>query len=104
MTIPSIRFDPQAPIDPSASTTTHEWYKSPDERFTSGFWAHQPGSAAVTYDEDEFCQILAGVVRLTDAGGHTEEYRAGDSFVIPRGFTGVWDTIEAVRKFYVIYR
>ncbi len=103
MITPTIRFDPTTAIDPAARTTTHEWYRSPDERFTTGFWASQPSRDEVNYTEDEFCQILEGVVHLTDAAGHTEIYRAGDSFVIPRGFTGIWETVEAVRKFYVIY-
>ncbi len=29
-------------------------------------------------------------------------YRAGDSFVMKPGFTGVWKTIETVRKIYVV--
>jgi len=32
-----------------------------------------------------------------------ETYRAGDSFLIPSGFKGTWETIEPVRKFFVIY-
>jgi uncharacterized cupin superfamily protein len=28
---------------------------------------------------------------------------AGDEFVIPRGFEGVWEVIERTRKVYVIY-
>ena len=103
MTTPSIRFNPTAALDPAADSTTHEWYRSPDDRLSSGFWASQPYRAEVSYAEDEFCQILEGVVRLTDDAGHTETSRAGDSFVIPRGFKGVWETVEAVRKFYVIY-
>ena len=103
MTTRSIRFDPAAPLEPGSVTTIHEWYRSPDGRFGAGFWASEPGKMDVSYDEDEFCQILAGLVRLTDAEGVTETYRAGDSFLIPRGFKGVWETVEAVRKFYVVY-
>jgi uncharacterized cupin superfamily protein len=103
MTASSIRFDSRTPAEPGAPTTAHEWYRSPDGRLTSGFWASTPGSIDVSYDEDEFCQILEGVVRLTDAAGRAETYRAGDSFMIPRGFKGVWETVETVRKFYVVY-
>ncbi len=103
MTTPSLRFNPSPAVDPAAETTTHEWYRSPDERLSSGFWASAPARNAVDYAEDEFCQILEGVVHLTDEAGHTEIYRAGDAFVIPRGFKGYWETVEAVRKFYVIY-
>ena len=33
--------------------------------------------------------------------GEAVTYRAGDSFVMKPGFTGVWRTIETVRKIYV---
>ncbi len=42
-------------------------------------------------------------MRLTDSAGKVEEYRAGDAFVIPKGFKGAWETVEAVKKFYVIH-
>jgi uncharacterized cupin superfamily protein len=59
--------------------------------------------ADVNYTEDEFCYILEGRVRLTDAAGKVEEYKAGDAFMIPAGFKGTWETVEAVKKFYVIH-
>lgn len=103
-TIATIRFDPTAEIDASTPTTTHEWYADPTGRFKSGFWASAPGRWDVTYDEDEFCVLLAGTVRLTDASGKVETYRTGDTFLIPSGFVGVWETVEPVRKFYAIHR
>lgn len=49
----------------------------------------------------EFCHILAGVIEITPDGGAPLTFRAGDSFVMKPGFTGVWKTIETVRKIYV---
>ena len=43
-------------------------------------------------------------MRLTDSAGKVEEYEAGNAFVIPKGFRGVWETVEAVKKFYVIHQ
>lgn len=102
-TVRSIRFDRNAAVDPSASTTTHNWYEDPSGVLASGFWASKPYKAGINYTEDEFCYILEGRVRLTDAAGKVEEYKAGDAFVIPTGFKGVWETVEAVKKFYVIH-
>ena len=99
----SIRFDPQAPVDPATPTTTHNWYEDASGVLSSGFWASKPAKVEVNYTEDEFCYILEGRVRLTDAAGKTEEYKAGDAFVIPKGFRGVWETVEAVKKYYVIH-
>lgn len=100
----SIRFDPRAPVDAAAPTTTHNWYEDASGVLSSGFWASKPAKAAVNYTEDEFCYILEGRVRLTDAAGATEEYKAGDAFVIPKGFKGLWETVEAVKKYYVIHQ
>ena len=99
----SIRFDRNSPVDPSAPTTTHNWYEDPSGVLASGFWASKPYKAEVNYTEDEFCYILEGRVRLTDSAGKVEEYKAGDAFVIPKGFKGAWETVEAVKKFYVIH-
>jgi len=99
----SIRFDRNAPVDPATPTTTHNWYDDPSGVLASGFWASKPYKAEVNYTEDEFCYILEGRVRLTDSTGKAEEYKAGDAFVIPKGFKGVWETVEAVKKFYVIH-
>jgi uncharacterized cupin superfamily protein len=99
----SIRFDPAAPVNEAQPMTAHEWYRDPSGAFTAGFWAHQGGTLEVTYTEDEFCTLLEGEVHLTDQAGHTEIYRAGDSFVIPQGFKGQWTTVKPLRKFYAIY-
>jgi uncharacterized cupin superfamily protein len=100
----SIRFDRNAKVDPVAPTTTHNWYEDASGVLSSGFWASKPNRTEVDYTEDEFCYILEGKVRLTDSAGRTEEYKSGDAFVIPKGFTGVWETVEPVRKFYVIHQ
>lgn len=100
--IRSIRFDPEAPLA-QGEDTTHIWYTDPTNKVCAGFWASADFHGPVTYSEDEFCTLLAGVVRLTDATGQVETYRAGDSFVIPAGFHGVWQTVEPVRKFFMIH-
>ena len=102
--VTTIRFDLASAADPSMPTTTREWYADPTGCFKSGFWASAPGRAEIRYDKDELCVILEGVVRLTDGAGDSQTYRAGDTFVIPRGFTGIWETIEPTRKFYAIHR
>jgi uncharacterized cupin superfamily protein len=34
--------------------------------------------------------------------GERWELKAGDAFIIPPGFSGTWETVEPVRKHYVI--
>jgi uncharacterized cupin superfamily protein len=103
-TIRSIRFDRAAGVDASAPTTAKEWYRDPTGTFKSGFWAAKPGRAAIDYKYDELCVLLDGVVRLTDANGQAEIYRAGDTCLIPKGFKGEWETVEPVRKFYAVFK
>jgi uncharacterized protein len=50
------------------------------------------------------CVLLAGKVRITDEDGESQTYEAGDAFVIPRGFRGIWETVEPVRKFYATHK
>lgn len=53
---------------------------------------------------DEFILILSGKLVLTGADGESQEYVAGDSLVIPRGFTGTWQMLGNYRELIVIER
>ena len=46
------------------------------------------------YTENEFCHITRGRVRIEDGAAQRWTFAAGDSFVIPAGFAGVWDVLE----------
>ncbi|MCE1238099.1 MAG: cupin domain-containing protein [Hyphomicrobiales bacterium] len=70
--------------------------------FWSGVWASSVGAWRVAYDEIELCVMLEGRVRLTGDDGSVAEYAAGESFVIPKGFSGVWETLEPARKIYAV--
>lgn len=83
---------------------TWNYFTSGDEAFFVGIWEAEPGCWTVEYTEHEFCRILSGRSVLRDAGGAAREVRAGDSFTIPRGFTGQWEVLETTRKIYVIYQ
>ena len=68
----------------------------------TGIWEATPGEhKSIKGDGFEFCHILQGVVELVDASGQSTVYQAGDSLVMKPGFTGIWRTIETVRKVYV---
>lgn len=79
-------------------------YTSPSGEFTSGIYQSTAGAWRVAYTEDEFCTLIEGHVRLTDAASNkTDEFHAPASFVIPAGFTGTWESVTDVRKHFVIY-
>ena len=53
------------------------------------------------YGCDEFCVVLEGSVTMIDDDGHGETFPAGDSFLIPKGFTGYWKQSEKIEKFFM---
>jgi len=83
---------------------TWNLYADPSDAVWAGIWACDPGAWRVAYPpgQDEFCALLEGRVRLTDSTGAAREFGPGDAFVIPGGFEGVWETLEPLRKHYVI--
>ncbi len=72
-------------------------------RFFGGIWRSSPGAWRVSYTENELCVLTEGRVRITDDAGHSWTYGAGDCFVIPAGFQGLWEVLEPARKFYAIF-
>lgn len=78
-------------------------YSDATGRFFAGVWESEPGAWRVNYSEEEYCRILAGRSRLTATDGTVTEVQAGDEFVIPRGYEGVWEVLVCTRKSYVIF-
>jgi uncharacterized cupin superfamily protein len=83
-------------------TATANQYTGGDGSFFCGVWASTPGSWKISYTEEEFCVLLSGRARLTDAEGEVSEFGPGDAFVIPSGFEGTWETLEPMKKLYAI--
>lgn len=78
-------------------------YTDASQKFSVGVWECEPGAWRVRYTEEEYCRIVTGRSLLTSADGVVREVVAGDEFVIPRGFEGVWEVVERTRKIYVIH-
>ncbi len=90
-------------ISGNPSQTLLEHYTDPTRKFFCGIWHSEPGKWNIHYTEEEYCQILEGTSVLTSEDGVVMTVSAGDSFVIPRGFLGTWEVVQATRKIYVIY-
>ncbi len=86
----------------------------PNERGRS-FYADQTGQLDAGYWEcdvnehvfeaspyDEFVHLLEGHLEVTHDDGSVATYRAGDSFVMPRGCACTWNVREPLRKVYVV--
>lgn len=54
------------------------------------------------YPVDEFMVVLDGEVTLTSDGGAPQTFRKGESFLLPKGFKGVWHQPGPMLKYYVI--
>lgn len=78
-------------------------YDNKDATFGAGIWQGEVGSHKVNYTEEEVCFLLEGKVIVADAEGNQIEFKQGDMFAIPAGFSGVWTTVEKAKKMYVIY-
>jgi uncharacterized cupin superfamily protein len=48
-------------------------------------------SVSEPFPYDEYVLVLAGEVTLTSDGGHSKTFGTGDSFLVPKGWTGIWD-------------
>lgn len=83
-------------------TTTWNHFTGDDGRLYCGIWESTPGKVTVDYKEWEFCHFISGKAVLTNDDGKSWTLGAGDGFIIPAGFKGTWETVETVRKHYVI--
>lgn len=68
---------------------------------TAGVWESDPGIWTIDTQEDEFIHLMEGGIRLVDEEGAEVTYGPGDSFLVPFGFKGTWESIGHVRKIFV---
>jgi uncharacterized cupin superfamily protein len=95
--------DPDRLLAGSPKLTVRNHYAEASNQFFAGVWEATRGAWRVRYTEHEFCHLLAGRVAITSEAGERQEFAAGDSFVIPSGFSGTWEVIEDCRKLYAIF-
>jgi len=86
---------------PQFSAWNH--YTDPSNQFFAGIWSATRGTWRVRYTEHELCHLLAGRIVIVSTDGERCEFAAGDTFVVPAGFTGTWEVIEDCRKVYAIF-
>jgi hypothetical protein len=76
------------------------------EELVMEIYEDDPATFAVTdpFPFDEFVLVLSGKLILTDAGGQVHEFVAGDSLVVPKGFTGTWKMLGNYRELIAVGR
>ena len=86
--------------DPHHVTVMH--YTSADNELIAGTWTSTPGKWRAFADRDEFCTIVSGYAQMISDDGTVQDFRTGDAFLIPNGFSGFWNVIETTTKHFVI--
>jgi uncharacterized protein len=88
--------------NPQRVTWNH--FTNPTGEVFAGVWACEVGSWKIEFgaQEDEFFFVTEGRCRIIDEAGKACEAGPGDALVIPAGFKGVFEVLEAMKKHYVI--
>ncbi len=88
--------------DPKRVTRTE--FVSTSREVDAGTWRAEPGVWRFAFAEsrDQFVHVLSGRIRLGDEAGTLTEIGPGESAVIPSGFRGTWEVVEAVTMRYVL--
>lgn len=55
-----------------------------------------------SYPYNEMCTLIEGVLEITEDGGQKVTYKAGDTFFMAKGFTGLWESKTRFKKFFMI--
>ncbi len=82
----------------------HQYFSTAGDRLVAGVWdctEHElvPGP----YEVDEVMVVLEGSITIKDKSEHEETFRAGESFIIPKGTECAWKQYEYTLKFYAIH-
>lgn len=88
------------PIGDLAKQTDSGFFE--EAGLVAGTWECEPGKMQLDLDIMEFCHLLKGHWILTSESGQVTEVKAGDSWIFPRGWKGVAEVVETVRKVYFI--
>lgn len=84
--------------------TTREFFNSADATRSAGIWSCEPGAWRIAFADgkDEFFCVIEGRLRITASDGQTAEFGPGEAGVIPSGFSGTFEVLSPVRKYYVV--
>mmetsp|Transcript_1246 Transcript_1246/g.2859 ORF Transcript_1246/g.2859 Transcript_1246/m.2859 type:complete len:133 (+) Transcript_1246:52-450(+) len=91
-------FEPKL-VSGNPSTKVFVQYKNTGD-LICGTWECEPGSWQHNNKVDEYVMLLEGEMALK-ADGKEEVFKAGDSFVIPAGWQGIWEVRVTMKKYWV---
>ena len=93
---PNLRMDA---VNGMPTTTSSKMYDVGDA--SVGFWSCSAGTFPCTKKATEYFHVIEGDFDLVNADGTAEHCVAGDTVVLPKGWTGHWDVFEKVKKVWV---
>ncbi len=100
---PSDMTPPEAFTTDDKTELNDTFFATDDESLLTGVWECAPCREEIdSYPVHEMMTVISGEVRLTDADGNSDTFRAGDTFFIPKGAYCVWEITEKLRKYYMI--
>jgi uncharacterized cupin superfamily protein len=103
----SVAIDDLAALPSAIGEAVHggaqPFFRSADGQFDAGVWRATPGDVAITsYPSDELWHIISGEVTFVDASQGEQVFKAGDSFIMPKGYSGTAKIRGDFRKMYAM--
>jgi uncharacterized cupin superfamily protein len=98
---------PPWPDELVLSGTNKHWQKILHQgEFVVALYESEAAVIDVSYPfpYDEYVLVLEGEVILTSTSGERQRYGVGESFVVPKGWTGTWDMPAKYREKIVVER
>ena len=95
---------PERRVSGNPRRTTWNHFSNESGEVFAGVWRCEPGAWRIQMGarEDEFFMVTQGHCRLHGDEGGMVECRAGESLVIPAGFSGIFEVLESLEKHYMI--
>lgn len=102
-------MSPSNALDPAwvRSGEIQEFHKvlfaSPDNKFIVQVWENRTALelSLESYPVDEFITLIEGEVEVVDHAGNVSRFKAGDSFLLVKGFKGIWRQPGYLRKYAI---
>lgn len=80
-------------------TFTFEEEHSGKVKVRVGVWEVGMGKLVLEdFPFTEYVLMISGIVKVTEKDGTSMTFKTGDTFVIPKGWSGIWDVKERMKK------
>jgi uncharacterized cupin superfamily protein len=110
------RPDPAAALDPVGAQDTSRYvggvpkqtiktyFEDASKQMKIGIWTTtEMHTKPVPFSRNELMHMLEGEVTITDGNGKAHVFRAGDTFMVPKGAMYQWDSTKPVRKIFCVF-